>query len=132
MKGGSKNNSFQMFGAGSWFFTRGKKKESEKKEPQIHLNLLLKFKSNEERGVFRQNVGVNLYICKTNYIKNVMKKLIALFSVGMLLLSSCVSKKQFTELQNEHLGTKEVLETPKNHCLTPKGISTRNKAKWLL
>ncbi|MDA8729020.1 hypothetical protein N9M49_03900 [Flavicella sp.] len=54
-----------------------------------------------------------------------MKKLIALFSVGMLLLSSCVSKKQFTELQNEHLGTKEVLEN------TKKSLSD-TKAKWLL
>jgi hypothetical protein len=28
-----------MFRGRQWFFTRGKKKESEKKEPQIHLNL---------------------------------------------------------------------------------------------
>jgi chemotaxis protein MotB len=118
-----------MFGSRQWFFTRGKKKESEKKEPQIHLNLLWKFKSNEERGVFRQNVGVNLYICKTNYIKNVMKKLIALFSVGMLLLSSCVSKKQFTELQKEHLGTKEVLENTKKSLSDTKGDLDKEQSK---
>ena len=58
-----------------------------------------------------------------------MKKLIALFSVGMLLLSSCVSKKQFTELQNEHLGTKEVLENTKKSLSDTKGDLDKEQSK---
>jgi chemotaxis protein MotB len=39
-----------------------------------------------------------------------MKNLITLFSLSALLLSSCVSKKEFTELQNTNSKTKQALE----------------------
>ncbi|MGB2129517.1 MAG: OmpA/MotB family protein [Flavicella sp.] len=39
-----------------------------------------------------------------------MKNLITLFSLSALLLSSCVSKKEFTELQNINSKTKQALE----------------------
>lgn len=39
-----------------------------------------------------------------------MKKPIALFSLSLALLSSCVSKKQFTTLQNQHLNTQKTLK----------------------
>jgi len=43
-----------------------------------------------------------------------MKKLITLFTVSALLLSSCVSKKQFSDLQNEHKKTKQELISAKS------------------
>ena len=42
-----------------------------------------------------------------------MKKLIALLSISSLLFVSCVSKKQFTELQNENSKTKQELSAAK-------------------
>ena len=44
-----------------------------------------------------------------------MKKLIALFSICALLLSSCVSKKKYTELQNANSSTSQELESTKSN-----------------
>ena len=44
-----------------------------------------------------------------------MKKLIALFSICTLLLSSCVSKKKYTELQNANSSTSQELESTKSN-----------------
>lgn len=43
-----------------------------------------------------------------------MKKTIALFSISALLLGSCVSKKQFTELQNQNSKTQQELASTKS------------------
>lgn len=70
-----------------------------------------------------------------------MKKLIALFSISALLLSSCVSKKQFTELQNQSSKTQQELTSTKAKLSTAsnklensnvKVSSLEDKIKYLL
>jgi chemotaxis protein MotB len=70
-----------------------------------------------------------------------MKKLIALFSISALLLSSCVSKKQFTELQNQNSKTQQELTSTKSKLSTAsnklensnvKVSSLEDKIKYLL
>ena len=58
-----------------------------------------------------------------------MKKLIALFSVSVLLLTSCVSKKQYTELQNESSNTKEELNTTQSDLSKTSSDLEKEKAK---
>lgn len=58
-----------------------------------------------------------------------MKKLIALFSVCVLLLTSCVSKKQYTELQNESSNTKEELNTTQSDLSKTSSDLEKEKAK---
>ncbi|WP_139958885.1 OmpA/MotB family protein [Flavicella sediminum] len=70
-----------------------------------------------------------------------MKKLIALFSVSALLLTSCVSKKQFTELQNENSKNLQELAAAKSNLSSTassldkeqnKVSSLEDKIKYLL
>ncbi|MFC2127661.1 flagellar motor protein MotB [Bacteroidota bacterium] len=70
-----------------------------------------------------------------------MKKLIALFSVSALLLTSCVSKKQFTELQNENSKNLQELAAAKSDLSSTassldkeqnKVSSLEDKIKYLL
>jgi len=70
-----------------------------------------------------------------------MKKLIGLFSVVAILLSSCVSKKQFTALQNAHSKTEQELESTQSSLSKTaneldkektKVLSLKDKIKYLL
>lgn len=58
-----------------------------------------------------------------------MKKLIALFSVCALLLTSCVSKKQYTELQNENSNTKQDLNTAQSDLSKTSSDLEKERAK---
>jgi chemotaxis protein MotB len=58
-----------------------------------------------------------------------MKKTIALFSISALLLGSCVSKKQFTELQNENSKTKQELATTKSELSSASNKLENEKVK---
>ena len=50
---------------------------------------------------------------KINHFTTIMKKLIALFSICALLVTSCVSKKKYTDLQNANNDSNTELEAAK-------------------
>lgn len=58
-----------------------------------------------------------------------MKKLIALFSICTLLLTSCVSKKKYTDLQNANNDTNQELATAKNDLGASSNELAQEKAK---
>lgn len=58
-----------------------------------------------------------------------MKKLIALFSICTLLLSSCVSKKKYTDLQNANSSTQQELESTKSNLSQSSTELAKEEAK---
>tara|TARA_B100000809_G_scaffold252838_2_gene288063 strand:- start:52260 stop:53105 length:846 start_codon:yes stop_codon:yes gene_type:complete len=58
-----------------------------------------------------------------------MKKLIALFTICTLLLSSCVSKKKFTDLQNSNSSTNQKLESTKSNLNQSNSDLAKEEAK---
>lgn len=58
-----------------------------------------------------------------------MKKLIALFSICTLLLTSCVSKKKYTDLQNANNETNQELATAKTDLGSSSNELAQEKAK---
>jgi chemotaxis protein MotB len=58
-----------------------------------------------------------------------MKKLIALTSICVLLLSSCVSKKKYTDLQNANNDTNQELATAKSDLGTSSNDLSKEQAK---
>ncbi len=58
-----------------------------------------------------------------------MKKLIALTTICVLLLSSCVSKKKYTELQNANNATNQELSTAKSDLSNSSNDLSKEQAK---